>query len=189
MLARPSPMRARYASEKITTTSYVVSLRRPGSLLPTETRSFAPPPRDRLAFYQDGGAYPRLCPTLSCETCCFNVKSLLPRLQAQVDPRRMPAPERRSLSPKLVKFFLGGSAVAISARPRTSGHFVRLNSTLPDNRVTSTRMRRERAASGCDSLRPDFPRISVLQAPRPAFPGEFEVIRPSGDRGDVAFVS
>ncbi len=117
---RERATRARYASEKITTTSYVVSLRWPGSLLPTETRSFAPPPRGGLAFCQDGGAYPRLWSTLSCETCCFNVKSLLPRLQAQVDPRRIRAPNRRSLSPKLVQVFLGKSAVAISGRPPTN---------------------------------------------------------------------
>lgn len=99
MLARPSSMRVRCTSEKITAASSAVSLRRPGRLLPKETRGFALPPRGGLAFYQVGGAYLRRWPTLSRKTRCFNVKHLLPRLQAQIDPRRAPCPE----PPKLVE--------------------------------------------------------------------------------------
>lgn len=58
-----------------------------------------------------------------------------------------------------------------------------------DNHAILTQMQREEVASGCDLLRPDFPRVLVLQAPRPTFPGELKVIRPSGDWGDIASVS
>ena len=61
--------------------------------------------------------------------------------------------------------------------------------TSPDNQAAPMRIHPVNVASDCDLLRFDFPRILAVQAPRPAFLGEFEVVRPLGDRGDVASVS